>query len=81
VTRVYGLSRNPRRHFPAYAPVVLWHRLTHRLFGPPMGCSCMRCFRSVWRIEYPARDGYADRLRLARLERAVRDAGIEVPFR
>lgn len=37
------------------------------------------CFYSKWRIEYPARDGYRDRVRLAQLEKAVGDAGIKVP--
>lgn len=38
------------------------------------------CFNSPWRIEYPARNGYRHNVRLANLERAVRDAGIEVPL-
>lgn len=66
------------RHYPSYAPKVLWHRLSHRVAGPLMGCSCSRCFYSVWRVDYPARDDYRDRVRLARLEQAVRAAGIEV---
>lgn len=61
------------RHYPAWAPRILWHRLTHRLAGPLLGCSCSRCFHSRWRLEYPARDAYADRQRIAHLERRVRD--------
>lgn len=81
------------RHYPAYAPKVLWHRARHWLFGPLLGCSCSgpgrgldgkplsrpsllaapdgSCFRSRWRVEFPARDGYADRLRAAELEKRV----------
>jgi hypothetical protein len=89
------------RHYPAYSPRVLAHRLSHYLVGPLLGCSCSGpgidenggplgrrsllarksrgCFYSKWRIEYPARDGYRDRVRLAQLEKAVGDAGIKVP--
>jgi len=74
MTRVYFAGR----HYPPYAPRILWHRVTHRLAGPLLGCSCSRCFHSPWRVEYPARNGYRDRIRLARLEDAVRDAGIKV---
>lgn len=95
MTRVYMGGR----HYPPWAPRVLWHRLTHWLVGPLLGCSCSgpgpsgnrmwnrpsllaaedgSCFYSPWRVEYPARMRYADRVRLARLEDAVRGAGIEV---
>lgn len=40
------------RSYPAYAPRVVWLRVTHRLFGPLLGCSCSTCFRSRWRIAY-----------------------------
>lgn len=60
MTRHYGLSDNPKRHYPGYAPKVILHRVRHRLFGPLLGCSCTRCFRSRWRI-VPAREIYNSR--------------------
>ncbi len=75
--RHYGLGRSYYHSYPAYAPKVLWHRFMHWAFGPLRGCSCSRCFHSMWRLEYPARDGYRDRLRIAALEddvRALREA-------
>lgn len=88
------------RHYPRYAPKVLYSRALHYLFGPLRGCSCSgpgmgaderplgrpsllaapdgSCFRSSWRIGYPAREGYNDRIRIARLEEAVRNAGITI---
>lgn len=75
------------RHYPRYAPSVLWQRLTHRLAGPLLGCSCSgpgaggkpsllaapdgSCLHSPWRLSYPARDGYKDRVRIDKLERQV----------
>lgn len=66
-SRVYGLGRNERHHYPSYAPKVIWHRVRHRLFGPLLGCSCSRCFRSRWRLAYsrPTID------RFVRVERRV----------
>lgn len=52
MTRVYGLGRNERHHYPHYAPKVIFHRVRHRLIGPLIGCSCSTCFRSRWRIAY-----------------------------
>lgn len=81
------------RHYPPYAPRVLWRCLTHWLAGPLLGCSCSgpgvgldgkplarpsllaaddgSCFRSPWRIGFPARDGYRERIRLADAERHI----------
>lgn len=70
MTRVYGLGRNEKHHYPSYAPKVLLHRVRHRLFGPLLGCSCTRCFNSRWRI-VPAREVYADRKRMAEIDRRV----------
>lgn len=68
------------RHYPGYAPRVLFNRLQHvTILGPLMGCSCTRCFNHPWRL-YWWREGVRDRVRLARLEQAVRDAGIKVPL-
>lgn len=52
MTRVYGLGRNERHHYPSYAPKVIFHRVRHWAIGPLIGCSCSRCFRSRWRIAY-----------------------------
>lgn len=80
MNRVYGLGRSQEHSYPSYAPKVIWHRVTHRLFGPLLGCSCSGplrqpggCFMSKWRIDYPARDGYRDTVRLGRLEERVRE--------
>lgn len=60
------------RHYPSYAPRVLWNRLLHvTILGPLLGCSCTRCFRHPWRLYY-WREGVHDRVRLARLEDRVR---------
>lgn len=40
------------RHYPAWAPKILWHRFSHWAIGPLLGCSCSRCFQSRWRIAY-----------------------------
>jgi hypothetical protein len=91
------------RHYPAYAPKVIFHDIRHYLFGPLLGCSCSgpgkdaqgrrlgrpsllaaddgSCFYSRWRVEYPARDRYADRLRIADLERRVGKLDGEHPRR
>lgn len=62
------------RHYPSYAPKILWHRVKHHLFGPLLGCSCSRCFDSRWRI-VPASEIYRDRVRIANIEDTLRDAG------
>lgn len=61
------------RHYPSYAPRVLWHRfIVHRtLVGPLMGCSCTRCFKHPWRLAY-SRETVRDRVRIAELEKRVR---------
>lgn len=101
MTRVYGLGKSQNHSYPAYAPRVLWHRLSHWVAGPLRGCSCSgpgrdvdgrplgrpsllaakdgSCFYSPWRLEYPARSAYADRVRIARIEQVIRDQGLEVP--
>lgn len=52
MTRIHGLGRSGNRHYPSYAPKVIFHRVRHWAIGPLIGCSCSRCFRSRWRIAY-----------------------------
>lgn len=67
MTRVYGLGRNEKHHYPAYSPRVVFHRVRHWAIGPLLGCSCSRCFKSRWRLMYsnPAID------RFVKVERRV----------
>jgi hypothetical protein len=59
------------RHYPSYAPRVLWNRLLHvTILGPLLGCSCTRCFHHPRRIYY-WREGVRDRQRIAELERRM----------
>lgn len=71
MTRHYGLSDNPKRHYPGYAPKVILHRVRHRLFGPLLGCSCTGCFDSRWRI-VPAAEFYRTRVNLAKDLNAIK---------
>lgn len=95
MTRHYGL--HPTRHYPSYAPKVIWHRVKHRLFGPLVGCSCSgpgvgtgakpsllaapdgSCFHSRWRLDFPARDHYRERRRIADLESRMRALDGKMP--
>lgn len=78
------------------SPRLFLHRVRHWAIGPLLGCSCSgpgipghrpswlagpdgSCFNSPWRIAY-ARETTRDRVRLARLEQACREAGIKVPL-
>jgi hypothetical protein len=62
-----------QRHYPSYAPRVLWNRLLHvTILGPLLGCSCTRCFKHPWRLYY-WREGVRDRVRVAELERELAD--------
>lgn len=68
MTRTYIAGR----HYPSYAPKVLWNRLLHvTILGPLLGCSCTRCFNHPWRLYY-WREGVRDRVRVAELERELR---------
>lgn len=75
-----NLSRRFTRHsfggtrtYPSYAPRVLWNRLLHvTILGPLLGCSCSRCFKHPMRLYY-WREGVRDRLRIAALEKRVRE--------
>lgn len=59
------------RHYPSYAPKIIWQRLLHvTIIGPLLGCSCTRCFNHPRRLYY-WREGVRDRVRLARLEARV----------
>lgn len=73
MTRYYMAGR----HYPPYAPRVLWYRLLHvTILGPLLGCSCTRCFKHPWRLYY-WREGVRDRLRVAALERELADVKLE----
>lgn len=72
MTRHYFGTRRTR-HYPPYAPRVLWNRMLHKtIIGPVLGCSCTRCFYHKWRLQW-WREGVRDRVRVARLEERVRE--------
>jgi hypothetical protein len=52
-----------------------------RLGRPALLAGDGGCFHSRWRVEYPARDDYADRLRIADLERRMRELDGQHPRR
>lgn len=54
------------------SPPLLAYRIWHRLTGVRRGCSCSRCFHHP-RRRVPAAEVYRDRVRLAEVERRVRD--------
>lgn len=67
------------RHYPPYAPRVLWNRMLHKtILGPLLGCSCSRCFWHRWRLYY-WREGVRDRLRIADLEERIHELDGKYP--
>lgn len=54
------------------SPALLAFRIRHRLTGVRRGCLCPRCFNHP-RRRVSAREVFADRLRLVKLEERVRE--------
>jgi len=67
-----------QRAYRRWSPLLLKHRVSHRLFGLRRGCSCSRCFHHP-RRRIPPREIYDDRVRLAKLEREVRGLRRQLP--